>query len=113
MENEKEGVDLDYYLWKNKIRHKDFAKAVGISLNTLSMIVNKKRTVNLATAIKIHLETKGAVSLYNLLLPEEKEVVNKKYGVVKDNSIYKDDKDDTHPGPKLRLIESEGEIENG
>ena len=111
MENEKD-VELDFYLWRNKIRHSDFAKQVGISANTLSMIVNKKRPLNLATAIKIHLETKGAVSLYNLLLPEEKEVVNKKYGVVKDNSIYKDDKDDTRLGPKLRLIESEREVDN-
>lgn len=68
-------MELDYYLWDNDIPHKAFAKNIGIAPPTLSVFVNKKRSPFLATAIKIHYETKGSVSLYELLtLKDRKEI---------------------------------------
>lgn len=84
-------MELDYYLWKNKIVHRDFAKKCGLAPHTISSIVNKKRSPHLLTALKIHFETNGIVSLYELLIPEEREIIDKMYSIVKKESIYKDD----------------------
>lgn len=85
-------MELDYYLWKKKILHKDFAKNVGIATHTLSVLVNKKSSPTLFTALKIYFETEGAVSLFELLKPEDREILDKMYSIVKKESIYKDDK---------------------
>ena len=84
-------MELDYYLWKNKIVHRDFAKKCGLAPHTISSIVNKKRSPHLLTALKIHFEANGIVSLYELLIPEEREIIDKMYSIVKKESIYKDD----------------------
>lgn len=47
-------MHLDYYLWINKIKFKDFAAKIGIGPNHLSNIVRKKMIPSLLTAIKIH-----------------------------------------------------------
>jgi DNA-binding XRE family transcriptional regulator len=99
-------MELDYYLWKNKLSHKSFAKKVGIAPHSLSVIVNKKRTPLLTNAIKIHYETAGAVSLYELMTLEDREEINKKYGRITQESVYNPDRqNDTeqsrrNPGPE-------------
>lgn len=85
-------MELDYYLWKRKIRHKKFAENIGIATHTLSKLVNKKTSPTLATALKIYFETKGEVSLLEMLKPDEREILDKMYSLVKKESIYKDDK---------------------
>jgi transcriptional regulator with XRE-family HTH domain len=87
-------MKLDYYLWRNKIKHSEFAKKIGVSATSLSAYINKRRQMTLVTALKIHFETKMDVPLYELLLPEEMEEVNKMYSIVKKECVYKDDKDD-------------------
>lgn len=84
-------MELDYYLWKNKIKNKDFAKRCGIAPPTLSVIVHKKRSPLLLTAIKINAETKGQVSLYELLTEEDRKIIDEKYSFVKKDCIYKMD----------------------
>lgn len=81
-------MELDYYLWKNKLSHKSFAKKVGIAPHSLSVIVNKKRTPLLTTAIKIHYEAGGAVSLYELMTLEDRKEVDKKYSGITQESVY-------------------------
>jgi DNA-binding XRE family transcriptional regulator len=90
-------LELDYYLWKNKILHKDFAKEVGIATHTLSVLVNKKSSPTLFTALKIYFATDRAVSLFELLKPEDREILDKMYSIVKKDSIYKDDKPEEKP----------------
>ena len=46
-------VDLELYLFKNKIQRKVFAKSVGISESHMSSLVHKKVNPNILTAIKI------------------------------------------------------------
>lgn len=81
-------VSLDYYLWKNKISRKSFALKVDIASNTVNDIVNKKRSPTLFTAMKIHCETAGTVSLYELLCLKDREEIDKKYGRIKKEHIY-------------------------
>lgn len=93
-------MELDYYLWKNKLSHKSFAKKVGIAPHSLSVIVNKKRTPLLTTAIKIHYEAGGAVSLYELMTLEDRKEVDKKYGKINKESVY-DSNEQHHPDVSL------------
>ncbi len=55
-------MELDYFLFKNKIKHKDFAKKIGVQPHHLSALVHKKVNPNLITAIKIHDCSDGQVS---------------------------------------------------
>ena len=55
-------MELDYYLFKNKIKHKDFAKKIGIQPHHLSALVHKKVNPNLITAIKIYDASHGQIS---------------------------------------------------
>lgn len=89
-------MELDYYLWKNKIKKKKFAERLDIAPHTLSLIVNKKTCPTLFTALKIYFETKGKVSFFEMLRSEEREKLKKIYGIVKKDCVYKDDTiDDT------------------
>jgi plasmid maintenance system antidote protein VapI len=55
-------MELDYYLFKNKMKIKDFAEKIGIFPHNVSRIVNRKVTPHLVIAIKIHKATDGLVS---------------------------------------------------
>ena len=75
-------MELAYYLLESNLLQKDLAKRIGILPTSLSPIRNKKRSPSLIVAMKIHFETNGAVSLYELLSPKDKKEISKKYGFV-------------------------------
>lgn len=82
-------MDLNTYLHIHGILHKEFAKRLETSNNTLSQILNKKRNPSLPLAMRIAYETKGEVPLYELLTREERLALDKKYHAIKlwpDNS---------------------------
>lgn len=60
-------MELDFYLFKNKIKHRDFAKTIGITESHLSTLIHKKMNPNILTIIKILEATKGRVSIYELV----------------------------------------------
>lgn len=66
-------MDLDEYLWRNKITRKDFAKKIGMTPHSLSSIVAGKVSAKLYTAINIVEATKGEVSYKDLLRKEDIE----------------------------------------
>lgn len=63
-------MDLDEYLWRNKIKQKDFACKVGIQSHSLSNIVKKKVNPSLYVAMKIVQLTEGQVDYIDLLKEE-------------------------------------------
>lgn len=65
-------MELDYYLYKNKIKHKDFAKKIGLVPHRLSVIVHKRASPNLVTAIKIHEASEGKVSYKELVRMQDR-----------------------------------------
>ena len=60
-------MQLDEYLWKNKIKQKDFAPLIGLAPHSLSMIVQKKVSPKLYVAINIISKTEGKVTYAELL----------------------------------------------
>lgn len=68
-------MELDYYLFKNKIKHKDFAQIIGIMPHRLSVLIHKKASPNLVTAIKIHEATQGKVSYKEMVRLEDRLIV--------------------------------------
>jgi len=81
-------VELDYYFFKSRRLQKEFAKSIGIGAHTISAIINKHKTPSLYTALAIHFESEGKVSLFSLLKDAEKEKLNKKYGILKKENVY-------------------------
>lgn len=64
-------VDLDYYLWRNKIQVKDFAKKINISTSQLSNIRHKKITPNLKTAMRIRQESNNEIPYDEMLATKD------------------------------------------
>lgn len=65
-------MDLDFYLWKNKIKQKDFAKRLGITAANLSLLQSRAVSPSTVAALIIHLETNGEVSLVDLLKDKDR-----------------------------------------
>jgi len=80
-------LELGYYLRKNKISQKAFCEKIKIAPHTLNLLIRKKNSPTLLTALKIHFETNGKVSLSKLLKPAEQEILSKMYDVTKTESI--------------------------
>ncbi len=66
-------MDLDYYLWKNKITQRVFGKVIDMSESSLSHVVSRKGTPRLLTAMKIVQATKGDVTFVELLSDGDRE----------------------------------------
>lgn len=64
-------MKLDEYLWRNKIKRKDFAKKTNIEPHSLSNIVNGRVSPKLYTAINIVEATEGIVSYRDLLREDD------------------------------------------
>lgn len=60
-------MDLDEYLWRLKMSQGDFGELVGLSQRTVSLLVNKKVTPCLETAIAIFDATSGEVDYKDLV----------------------------------------------
>jgi transcriptional regulator with XRE-family HTH domain len=84
-------VELDYYLFKSKRTQKEFAEKIDMLPHSLSFIVNGKKAPNLYHAMQIHYESGGKVTLFDLLKPDEKEKLDKKYGILKKECVYRKD----------------------
>lgn len=69
-------MDLKMYLESRNIENKEFADMVGISPGAVSNYKNGIRTPTLAIAIKIKDVTKGKVSIHDLLLKKEDEIID-------------------------------------
>lgn len=73
-------MDLDEYLWRNKLNAKEFARQCGLSQATI-LFVKKKRVIpRLDTAMKILQHTNGQVTFEDMLVKDEevpKESVEK------------------------------------
>lgn len=88
-------LGLRYYLWKNNLSQKAFAKKIEVAVHTLNDIVLKKRSPSLIVAMKIYCETNGTVCLYDLLTIKDREEIEKKYSLITKDSIYNlDDEED-------------------
>ena len=81
-------MDLDEYLWRNKIKQKDFCKKVQIRPHTLSLLVQKKHTTKLYIAINIHKATNGQVTYEELLRDEDKALLIDKFVDLKNVKSY-------------------------
>lgn len=64
-------MDLAVYLFKNKIKRKDFAKMVGCTHGALSYMCKRARTPNLLLAVKIFIACKGEVGFHEMLREDE------------------------------------------
>jgi DNA-binding XRE family transcriptional regulator len=81
-------MELKYYLWKNRILVKEFAKQIEVAPSTITVVAHNKRSPVLMNAMKIHFETNGAVSLFGLLTLEDQKELNEKYPLVTKTSAY-------------------------
>lgn len=70
-------MQLDYYLWKYKIKQKDFAKTIGVSPACLIQIIKKNVNTRISIAIKIVIATGGKVSFVDLLRDKELKEIKK------------------------------------
>lgn len=66
-------MNLDEYLWRNKISRVDFAKELEISRSHLQQILAGSRNASIKLARKIEEITGGKVTKEEVLFPEEYE----------------------------------------
>lgn len=64
-------MDLDEYLWRNKISRTDFAVQIKISRSHLQQILSRKRNPSVKLAKKIEEITDGKVTKEEVLFPED------------------------------------------
>ena len=60
-------MDLDEYLWRNRITQKRFAERIGIAQKSMNLLVYRKVTPTLSTAIKIIGAAGGHIQYEDLL----------------------------------------------
>lgn len=58
-------MKLEKYLELTKTKHKDFAKKIGVSPQSISNYIAGKRKPNLDIACVIEMETKGKVTIHD------------------------------------------------
>lgn len=73
-------MELDYWLFVNKVSRAKMGKDVGVHPQTIYMSVIKKCTPSLFTALSINKYTNGDVSLPELLSVKDTEKYNKLVG---------------------------------
>lgn len=66
-------MDLREWLFRKRITVTDFAKKVGVSRNHINAIVNNRGRPGPELAKKIQEETKGEVTVMELLFPPEQK----------------------------------------
>lgn len=70
-------MDLDEYVWRNRLRLIDISEATGVSVNTLSNIKTKKIVPKLDTALKLHLYSSGEIKFEEMLPDNIREKIKK------------------------------------
>jgi len=66
-------MDIDEYLWRNKISQKKFSKKAGIAAHTLSILVHRHVSPKLVTAIKIIEASDNIITIEDLLRNSDRE----------------------------------------
>ena len=66
-------MDLDEYLFRQKISQIDFANELGISQNHLGEILRGRRSSSVKPAKKIEESTKGEVTKEEAMFPKGRE----------------------------------------
>jgi len=99
-------MQLDYYLWKNKIKKQDFAAEIGVTPGNLIQIENKKVTPKTNMALKIMIASKGKVMPSDLL--KEKDLLEIKKLEAKHKVYIKNLNINVQRGLKIR--KNTGEI---
>lgn len=89
-------MDLDEYLWRNKITSKSVGDASGISLPAIKEYKYRRITPNLFRALQLQIVTKGNVPLEEFLSIEDKKRFDEWLQENKENS------DKCLPGYKKR-----------
>lgn len=80
-------MQLDHYLFFNKISQKDFAQKTGVLVHTISLIVNKKQGPSLVTALRIYYATNKQVTFSDMLMPKDLAIFNKFCSDLKNESL--------------------------
>jgi DNA-binding XRE family transcriptional regulator len=60
-------MDLDEYLWRHRIKQKDFAELLGVRQATVHCLRKRKSTPLLLLALNVVAVTRGAVDIESLL----------------------------------------------
>lgn len=66
-------MELNEWMWRNKVTKRAFAKALGIHHQTAFIIASRKHTPSLFTALAAQKYTKGEVSLFELLSDKDRK----------------------------------------
>ncbi|NGX36899.1 MAG: hypothetical protein K1000chlam2_00044 [Chlamydiae bacterium] len=69
-------MELDEYLWRNKISRTKFAEQLNVLPNQVCQYANKRKTPNLLYANKIHHATNGLVTFHEMLKGPEQKILN-------------------------------------
>lgn len=80
-------MDLETYLWKNRIELKDFATKVGCHYSYISMIANNKRTPSLKLARKIEEVTNGQVKAKTMIKKKIQNYLKKAFPLTPEDSF--------------------------
>lgn len=67
-------MDLEEYLYKNKIMVRSFAKLTGTHEQTISVLKHKKKGTTLLLSLIIRDASKGEIEIETLLSPRSKKV---------------------------------------
>lgn len=70
-------MDLDEWVWRNRVTLRDISEGTGIHVNTLSSVKLKKIVPRLDVAVKIHMFTNGEVPYEEMMPPEALEKIKK------------------------------------
>lgn len=66
-------MDIDEFLWKERMTLRQLAKHVGTSEVTLGSLKRKERAPSLPIAYKLHMFSKGKIGYNDLLTEYQKE----------------------------------------
>ncbi len=66
-------MDIDEYLWRNKITRKNFAERVGMAAQTMSLLASKKITPSLPNAVNIVKASGGMITYHEMIKEADRE----------------------------------------
>lgn len=69
-------MELDEWLWKNRITQKQVALETGIPMMTIGQIKRKMFVPNLITALKLQEYTKGEIELFEMIPDKRREEID-------------------------------------
>lgn len=77
-------MDLNEYLWKNRVTQKTFSKTSGLSPRTINFLVHKTFSPSLVSALNVYEATGGDVTFFDMLKDSDvKKLAKKKHKIEK------------------------------